>query len=227
MILDCPPPSFWSSTAPQWFAAIGTFALAIVALFQQWFQRLVVRPKLRLDAHVSPPDAEKTRWRDGTDVYYFRLAVTNTGNAEARDVQVYLASVEKLRQDNTYESLDRFSPMNLLWAHLGSATRAVLVPKMPPVFCDLAYICDPKRLTKDAEGAVVQLAPGVPILVLQLEVKPYSGGHLLEPHIYRFHIKLVAANHKPIPYTLDVNFPGKWFDDKNQMFSDGFGMRIL
>jgi hypothetical protein len=66
------------------------------------------------------------------------------------------------------------------------------------------------------------------MLVLQLEIKPFSGGHLLTlPHLYRFHIKIVAANHKPVPYTLEVNFPGKWFADKDQMFSDGFGMRVL
>src|SRR5271167_3902633 len=102
---------FQSSTAAAWFAGIGTIVLAFVAVFQQWLHQLIVRPRLRMDARVARPDSEKTRWRNDTDVYYFRLAITNGGNAAAHDVQVYLAGVERLRLDNKYEAVERFSPM--------------------------------------------------------------------------------------------------------------------
>jgi hypothetical protein len=215
------------SSAAEWFAGVGTIVLALVAVFQQWFQRMLVRPKLRLTVRVMRPDAEKTRWKDGTEAYYFRLGITNVGNAEARDVQVYLASVEKRRKDSTYEVIDRYTPVNLLWAYLGSATRPVLVPGMPPVFCDLAYISDPSKQSKDARNRAADLSSDQVILVLQLEVKPFSGAHLLSPGIYRLGLKLVASNHPPRHYTLELDFPGKWFDDQDEMYSDGFGMRIV
>jgi hypothetical protein len=44
----------------DWAVAGGTIALAVVAVFQQWLQRLFVRPKLELAANVRRPDAEKT-----------------------------------------------------------------------------------------------------------------------------------------------------------------------
>jgi hypothetical protein len=52
----------WSSVAADWAVAKGTLVLAIVAVFQQWLQRLIIRPRLRLQAWVQHPDAEKTRW---------------------------------------------------------------------------------------------------------------------------------------------------------------------
>jgi hypothetical protein len=144
-MFDCPPLSFWTGAAPEWFAGIGTLVLAVAAIFQQWFHQLLVRPRLNLNARVAHPVAEKTRWKYGTDAYYFRLGITNDGNAAAQDVQVYLASVEKLRQDNSYEIVDRFSPTNLLWAHAGSSTKPVLVPKMPPAFLRLGLHFRPRE----------------------------------------------------------------------------------
>src|SRR5258708_17371334 len=43
------------SSAAAWFAGVGTIVLAFVAVFQQWLQQLIVRPRLRLSARVSRP----------------------------------------------------------------------------------------------------------------------------------------------------------------------------
>jgi hypothetical protein len=238
--------TFWCGHVADWAVAFGTLILAFVAVFQQWLQGMIVRPRLQLDARVARPDAEKTRWnipsgtRDpmagedeiagrstgGADVYYFRLAITNTGNSAARDVQVYLSGLERFRADKKYEPVQRFSPMNLKWAHVGTTTRSVLLPKVPPVFCDMAHIADPT--TRIFTGEDLQ---GVPrdqtVLGLDLEVKSFSRGHLLEPGTYLFQLTLAASNHSPRNYKLEVFFPGKWFDDQNKMFSEGFGMRLL
>jgi hypothetical protein len=232
--------AFWSGTTADWFVACGTVALAFVAVFQQWLQRMIVRPRLRLDARVERPDAEKTRWRIATgpaegvhtravgeaDVYYFRLAITNAGNAAAHDVQVYLESVERRRMDKKYESVARFSPMNLRWAHTDKTTKPVLLPKMPPVFCDMVHIADP-RLRQFTGEDLPDVNAGEAVMGLDLEVKSYARGHLLEPGTYRFQLILAASNQAPNRYTLEVAFPGKWFDDQQKMFSEGFGMHFL
>jgi hypothetical protein len=136
---------FWTHTGPEWLTAIGTVLVAVIAVFQEWFKRLIVRPKLKLIARVARPDAEKFVWEDRPHcaAYYFRLAVTNAGNTEARDVQLYMASVERRRQDGRYEIVERFSPMNLRWTHIDSPTLPVLLPNMPPRNCDLAVVSDP------------------------------------------------------------------------------------
>jgi hypothetical protein len=217
---------FHSGTAAAWFAGIGTIVLAFVAVFQQWLHQLIVRPRLRMDARVARPDSEKTRWRNDTDVYYFRLAITNGGNAAAHDVQVYLAGVERLRLDNRYEAVERFSPMSLLWAHMGSPTRPVLLPKMPPLFCDLGHIADPAKRPINQEN-LDGVGSNETILGLELEVKPFSKGHLLEPGTYRFALKLAASNCKPLDFSLEVVVKGTWFDEEPKMFREGFGMRLL
>jgi hypothetical protein len=182
--------------------------------------------RLRMDARVAPPDSEKSRWKNGTDVYYFRLAITNDGNAAAHDVQVYLAGVESRRLDSKYEAVERFRPMSLLWAYIRSPTKPILLPKMPPVYCDLAHITDPAKRSINQEN-LNGVKSNETILELDLEVKPFSKGHLLEKGTYRFALKLAASNCKPIDFSLEVKVDGTWFDDETKMFSNGFGMRLL
>jgi hypothetical protein len=217
--------SFWYDSAPVWFAGLGTFALAFVAVFQEWLKRLFVRPILQLSAIVSRPDCHKTRFSMGADVYYFRLRVENTGNDAARDVQVYVASVERQRADKQYEPVKRFIPMSLKWAILGQPTLPILLPHMPPRFCDFAHITDP-----GLKRSVAEDLPGVgeksPVLGLDLESLPNNRGHLLEPGLYKFGLKLAASNHPVREYTVEVDFKGTWFDDEDQMLRDGFGMHL-
>jgi hypothetical protein len=226
-----------SPAAPDWAVAVGTVVLAFVAIFQQWLQRIFIRPRLHLDVRVARPDAEKTRWnmilnvvgrtvKIDADAYYFRLAITNVGNAAAHDVQVYLGAVERLRADQKYEGVERFSPMSLKWAHTGATTRPILLPKMPPLYCDMAHISDPKYRRHNGED-LPGIAADVPLLALDLEVLPNSGGHLLEPGTYRFHLTLAASDHPPQHHKLEVVFQGKWHDDQDKMFGEGFGMRLL
>ncbi len=226
----------------NWAVAFGTLVLAVVAIFQQWFQRLIVRPRLHLNARVARPDAEKTRLRIQSldmpelglssrtvaeaSVYYFRFAITNNGNAAAHDVQVYLGSVERLRADKKYEPVERFTPMGFKWSHTGLTTRAILLPKMPPILCDMAHISDPraKIYTRDD---LPGLPDDTPLLSLDLEVQANSKGYLLEPGTYRFRLTLGASDYSPQNYELEVVFQGKWHDDPDKMFSEGFGMRLL
>jgi hypothetical protein len=226
LLITEPQSSFWSGAAPQWFAALGTFVLAFVAVFQEWLRRLVICPVLKLEARVSRPDCHKTTWTAGYKVYYFRLRVENTGNDAAHDVQVYLASVERLRLDKTYEPAPRFDPMNLLWALTRKPTLPTLLPKMPPRYCDLAHITDPLgklSLKEDLPG----VGENDPVLALDLEASTNRKGHLLEAGVYRFGIKLAAANHPAHDYTLEVDFRGLWIDDEDKMLREGFGMRLV
>jgi hypothetical protein len=65
------------------------------------------------------------------------------------------------------------------------------------------------------------------VLALNLEVLPYSGGHLLVAGTYHFELIVAASNSKPQSHKLEVGFKGKWFREEDKMFSDGFEMRLL
>jgi hypothetical protein len=216
----------WNGAAANWAVAIGTLVLALVAVFQQWLQELFVHPKLNLDVRLARPDAEKTLFNNGVDVYYFRLAVTNTGNMAAHDVQVYVSGIEREAADKSYKPVERFMPMALIWAHMGSPTKPHLLPNMPRSFCDLGHISDPARKAGTFE-ALPEVAPDATVLALDLEVKPNSKGYLLGPGTYRLSLKVAASNCPPRDYILEAVVRGQWFADEDKMLSDGIGLRIL
>jgi hypothetical protein len=208
---------------PDWLTAIGTVGTAVLALLlaaSDWIERIFIHPKLELDASVKPPSAQKTVWRSTGgkelgDVWYFRLAITNRGRAVARDVHVFLANVEELK-NGKFIPVKRFSPMFLKWAHLGGVTTPTLWPDMPR-FCDLAHMTSPDKkqlLNEDLHG-VGQLRG---VLVLDVEVKPNQQGDLLEAGTYRFELKLAAANYRPRTVTIRVQFDGLWYPDEEEMF---------
>jgi hypothetical protein len=122
--------------------------------------------------------------------------------------------------------MEQFSPMNLKWAHLNNPTRAVLLPRMPPVYCDMAHICNPK-VKKIFQQELTGVAPEDPVLGLEVEVIPSSRGDLLPPGTYHFTLKLAASDCGVRTYVLEVIFPGKWFDDQDAMFNVGFKMRTI
>ena len=201
------------------------------ALFEEKIRRWRYHATLELeDPRVARPDADKTQFRGPVfgflgDVYYFRLAITNTGTAAAHDVQVYLARVDRVIGNDT-SPVDRFIPMNLLWAHIRKPTLPVLLPGMPRRFCDFAHITNPA--TKEtSEETLPGVAAGDAVLALDLEVRPNSLGHLLEPGTYRFTIILAASECAPHQETLEVVFPGQWHENEQTMFDIGFKMRKL
>lgn len=180
---------------------------------------------------MSRPDAEKTAWTAPVggstvvigNVYYFRLAITNRGNAAALDAQVFLAKVERVEAEKRV-AVGRFTPMNLKWAYIGNPTLPVLLPGMPPRFCDLGHISEP-TIKGNIGETLPGVAPDLAVLALDLEINPNTKGNLLEPGTYRFHLIVAASNCRPHKQELEVVFPGQWFADQGSMFSIGFKMR--
>jgi hypothetical protein len=217
--------TFWNGPAANWAVAIGTLILAFVAVFQQWIQSWFFKPMLGLEVRLARPDAEKTQSNLNTVVYYFRLAVTNTGRKAAEDVQVYVSAVKRKRADTKYETVVRFIPMALLWTHKGISTLPYLLPNMPPAYCDLGHISDPERKVGTFESL-----PDVPdvqtVFALETEVRPNSKGNLLGPGEYRVHLKVAASNCPPQDFTVKVKMPGEWFADEERMFRDGIGLSL-
>jgi len=223
----CTPIRFCDLLTPEWLTAIGTVGAVIVALvlalFGEKIGRLVVRPKLSLrKVRVGRPDSERTRRVTMTGAnagiaYFFRLAILNRGNTAAHDVQVFLESVERVVNGKP-EEVTEFTPMNLVWSYRGSATLPTLLPDMPPTYCDLAHVDEPKPEVDLKEKQAASL-------VLDVEFPPNTGGHVLDAGTYYFHLILAGANCRPRRYKLEVIFPGNWLADEKKMFDIGFKMR--
>jgi hypothetical protein len=225
-VTDCHLIHFCQLFTAEWLTAIGTvgatFLALILALWGEKIGRWFVRPKLSLKAHVGRPDSEGVhRQVDGRPAglaYFFRLAIRNKGNTEARDAQVFLSKIELL-VDGKPQLVTAFTPMNLQWAYLGQATLPVLLPDMPPRYCDLCHVEQPPF------PANIELALARPAsLFLDVEFPSNTGGNVLEAGTYLLHLILACSNGRPRRYTLKINFPGRWYADENEMFRSGFEM---
>ena len=127
------------------------------------------RPRLRLKAEAKRPIAEKNQWSNGVDVYWFRAEVSNDGNVEARDVQVYLAELSHKNAANKYVRVENFSPMRIVWSHYHTLTLDVLLPGMP-WFCDFLHVSDPRKKALSGEHSP-EAEGSDPVLALGLEVQ--------------------------------------------------------
>ena len=179
---------------------------------------------------MGGPDSEKTRRQvhaaNAGTAYFFRLAVWNSGNTAAHDVQVFLAKIERIVSGQDVEKVSRVTPMNLKWAYRGTSTLPTLLPDMPPVYCDMAHVSEPYKKAF-VDEYLEHVAPLDAVLVLDVEFPSNMQGHLLDAGTYYFHLILAAANCRPRKYKLEVTFPGKWFDEEESMFDVGLKMRCV
>jgi hypothetical protein len=226
---------------PEWIGAVGTVLLSILAVFQDKIRAWLTRPQLKLLAGIEPPYCHKTTWSypnpPGTPLsrgdietkylpcYYFRVAISNVGNTAAKEVEVNAISLRKRRADGDYVSVSRFTPMNLLWAHEHSVYLHQLPPQMSK-YCDIGHVIVPSerlKLGHDLPG----IASNKCIFAFDLQAEPNMKGHLVDPGTYRLDLLIAAENCQPSQYTIELIFPGDWFDSQDEMFSNGFGIRIV
>lgn len=225
----------------QWVEAIGTLLAVItalsIALYQDKFRALIMRPKLEVSINLESPDCLKIpmtvsfpdeRPAVVVDTYYFRLRVSNVGNQRAEAVEVFATSLMKRQADEGYKDVNTFLPMNLLWADY----RTLFVPAISPGMyrhCDVGHILEPqKRVQVPLEH---KEWPNVPlsrtVLSLDTAVKPNTRSYLLPPGKYRMTLLVAAANSKPMQKTLEISLTGEWYEDEQRMFEDGIGIQVL
>ena len=46
----------------EWLVAIGTFLVAVTAVFQEHIRKLFFKPRLDIEISMTPPDCHKTRF---------------------------------------------------------------------------------------------------------------------------------------------------------------------
>ena len=158
--------------------------LAAVAIFQDTIRAWFYHPTLGASIQTQPPDcnAVPVTTLDGkrflADSIYLRLWVENTGNAPARNVEVYAKELLLRRADNTWMRVTAFMPMNLQWSHV----RAVLYPNIAARMgkhCDLGHIVDPARRADpdiNEENTRLSLSDQQTSLTFNVIVQPNDKG---------------------------------------------------
>lgn len=199
---------------PEWLSAIGTVAAAVIALafgLQDKIKSIVYRPKLDLDCSLNAPNVRKTHWGHDPDdaVWYFRGTVKNKGNLDARDVSVFVASVDEIENGKAYP-VKRFSPLFLRWAYFKTPVMDCIPPEIPR-FCDIFHITSP--YCRQAVNGGEDL-PGVEqfhsVIALDVEAIPNDKSNLLRAGHYVLTLKIGGSNTNWRTKKIRVNFDGEW-----------------
>jgi hypothetical protein len=219
-------------TIADWLVAVGTLVLAAVAIFQETIRGWFYRPAFQVSIKTEPPDCVAVPFGplpNGMmiDAFYLRLWIENTGNATAKNAEVYADELRRQRLDGTSEPVRSFPPMNLKWANIGVIYFPAIAPKMGK-HCDLGHITDPaRRQLLSGDVPRLGLTNQQTSLAFDLMVAPNHKGHIVGPGEYQLDIRVAAENALPVKRTITISLQGTWYPDETTMLRDGVGATVL
>lgn len=216
---------------PNWFVAIGTIVLAIVAVLQDKIRDFLWRPELDVEFSMTHPDCIQQKF-SGIDTYYFRLKILNKGNREAQNVEVFATKLEK-KDKRTFRKDPDFIPLNFCWTYYEAdkQIKPFFIPLISPgtyKYCTMGKIISPnQRVFIQGENKKWE---GVPIKDTILSFEPTFRTAILSflhpPGKYRLHIIIAAANTKPVNKTIKIDLDGRWYPDPEEMYKKGIRINI-
>lgn len=149
--------------------------------------------------------------------YYYRLKIYNDGRGPAKQVEVFASSLLKKNENNNFEVVSSFIPMNLRWSHFEGWFAPAILPKMYR-HCNLGKTPHPQKHP--------EIWGRWTVFFLTLHVIPNNGGERVPPGLYRLGLKVAAENiKKPIEATLEINNSGEWYEEEEEMLEKGIIIR--
>ncbi len=217
----------------QWLLVIGTFSLAAIALFVALFQDKIrawrTRPELTISTATASPFCQKILFRriDRPDLqadgYFLRVSVKNISKLfPAKNVEVFASKLLKKGKDGTFQTVEDFEPINLIWSH-SFRPFADLSPEMER-YCFIGRIMDPTKRQDFPAFNNERLNPLETCLSLATEVERHTKTHIIGPGKYKLICLIGANNIRPKKKAFEIDIFGEWFDDELKMFEKGFNI---
>jgi hypothetical protein len=218
---------------PQWWSAIATFFVAIIALilaiFQDWLRSLFQKPELQMGIKKEAPDCYKAIFRNPQtgeylhDCYYFRFKVDNTGNYQMEDAEIMIIEIEERLLDGKYHKRTDFLPMNFVWSYYRTLTMPKIQPKLFK-HCDLGHIMKAEDANLENFG---KTKSSNIVLILDVVRPTFIGAHILEPGDYNIKIKFAANNLKPELKIYNVVIKDEWTENEEEMLKRNVSIREM
>lgn len=137
----------------------------------------------------------------------------------AEEVEVYMESI-KIKKGSRFVPYPLILPQNLCWAYMeDGGERAFYYPKIPAGSKRPCSLCGFTHADPQKEP---------PRTCLNTTIRMVSEeAHTITPGSYELELTVSAKNARPVKAILALNFSGKWFDDPDEMWSQGLSAKTL
>ncbi len=186
-----------------YLTAFGTIAVAVLAIWGDYFRHRWVPPKLAVE--LDNPRGDLNRWANGMRVIYYHLKVTNKRKwSVARNCRVLLKQISRRGPDGEFRRLPFYVPRQFMWGP--SESTSTVIDLSDEQLLDFGFI-------NEGEGQKFQ-----PTL--------YSIPNLFEGYVgpnesVRYSLEIVADGFKGKEYRVfEVAWNGKWTDNLDEMAKD-------
>jgi hypothetical protein len=179
--------------------AVGTLAVAVMAVWGDWVRSKFFSPKLEVrlvdskgDFNHITPTMQKVR--------FFHLVISNKRRTLATNCRVMLRDIQKKAPNGQLQPLPTVYPLQLIWT-----------PAEMGIYA--------QNISKDAVVDLGHVAEGADRFQLSILVRPNNfRGDVFPGETARYGIGIDADNFssKDLHY-FDVSWDGKWSDDSDQM----------
>jgi len=184
----------WASV----FTAIGTVAVAVMAIWGDWIRALLVGPRLTLTlrngGHVVARNDETNQWHA---IFYHMNVANQRSWSPARKVQVLVTGIAKQRPDGSFFA-ENVLPLQLTWINPELGVERFPTVASPSI-CDLGYLDEREHVFRLRTYASSPTYPG-----------SISGGEAM-----RVTLVASAENGNSSQVTVEISWDGTWVSDEN------------
>jgi|SRR5215472_2843483 len=192
-------PSHVIDTIASVFTAIGTVAVAILAIWGDQIKDRLLGPRLGLSLVSAKGDL--TLRGDGSKVYYYHLRVTNQkGRNAARGTRVVMQAFARRAPSGRFVISPLVYPLQLVWTPFEPGETERLVTDES--FCDLGYVGEFEKIFRLAAIATPN----------------NFSGSVEKDACVRYELVAIGQNvlsRKPV--VLEVSWDGQWTENQEEM----------
>ena len=184
----------------EWFTAVGTILVCVIAIWGEWFKALFFRPRLMLVTLETPPD----KISFAQPRYYLHLRVRNSGSVTAHNCRVILRGMTVQIPGNRFANKPVPIPLQFTWSPA----------EMPPLQREI-----PAGSEEAIDLGFVTLLEGQRTFQAQFYVTPTGHDYGVPAgERARYFISAVSDNCAPArPQIFEVSWDGNWDDTPDAM----------
>jgi len=186
----------------EWLTAIGTIAVAVMAIWGDWIRTHIAGPKLQLSLRADGFRTPRTDGVKSWNAIFFHLLVSNGRTwSPAEAVRVMVVGIARRRPDGSYIAEPLIAHFQLTWAFPE-------FHELFPTIAERSETCDLGFLD----------GPAAQQFRLSTYIKPSTfPGYVARSDAVRVTLVASAHNGQSRPLIVEISWDGTWSEDLQEM----------